>query len=171
MNRQILHLKEAIKNVFGQIDAVLHELSAEEYSMPSNILFNATIGQHVRHVIELFIELDKGYDSGLVNYEKRKRDYRIETDKHFAAALLNEILNSVAKEDKPLILEAGFNGNTEDIIHMQTNYYRELAYNIEHTIHHMALIRVGVNELSAVTVDDNFGIASATIKYRKACAQ
>ncbi|MEO6733550.1 MAG: hypothetical protein ABIN01_20165 [Ferruginibacter sp.] len=171
MNREILHLKEAIKNVFEQIDALLYDLSDEEYSMPSGILFNATIGQHVRHVIELFIELDKGYKSGLVNYENRKRDYRIETDKYFAASLLNEILNSVEREDRALILEAGFNGNTEDVIHMNTNYYRELAYNIEHTIHHMALIRVGVNELSAVTVDDNFGIASGTIKYRKACAQ
>jgi uncharacterized damage-inducible protein DinB len=171
MNRKILHLKEAMKNIFGQIDAVLHDLSDEEYCMPSNILFNATIGQHVRHVIELFIELGKGYKSGLVNYEKRKRDYRIETDKYFAASLLNDILNSVEREDRSLILEAGFNGNAEDIIQIQTNYYRELAYNIEHTIHHMALIRVGVNELSAVTVDDNFGIASATIKYRKACVQ
>lgn len=171
MNREILHLREAIKNTFKQVSNVLDDLSDKEYSTPSNILFNATIGQHVRHIIELFIELNKGYETGMVNYEKRKRDYRIETDKSFAAMLLDEILNSAAREDKALVLEAGFNGDAEDLIHMHTNYYRELAYNIEHTIHHMALIRVGVNELSTVTVDDNFGIASATIKYRKACAQ
>lgn len=171
MNKEILHLKEAVKNVFGQLDTVLFALSGEEYSMPSSILFNATIGQHIRHIIELFIELEKGYESGTVNYEKRKRDYRIETDKYFAASLLKEILKNVEREDSALILEAGFIGKAGDTIKMQTNYYRELAYNIEHTIHHMALIRVGVNELSAVTVDSNFGIASATIKYREACAQ
>lgn len=171
MNKQVLHLKEAISNVFNQIDNVLHDLSDEEYSTASEILFNATIGQHVRHIIELFIELQKGYETGVVNYEKRKRDYRIETDKYFAAGLLNEIINTVERKDKSLLLEAGFNSNKEEVIRMNTNYYRELAYNIEHTIHHMALIRVGVNELSSVIVDDNFGIASATIKYREACAQ
>ncbi|MES2847580.1 MAG: DinB family protein [Bacteroidota bacterium] len=171
MNREILHCKEAIQNVFAQVSDVLHDLSGKEYTMPSDTLFNASIGQHVRHIIELFMELNKGYESGVVNYEKRKRDYRIETDKYFAASLLDEIVSTVEKKNRTLILEAGFTGNAGDLIQMKTNYYRELAYNIEHTIHHMALIRVGVNELSAVRVDENFGIASATIKHRKACVQ
>ena len=171
MSKQVLHLKEAVKNVFEQIGQVLHNLSDEEYAKPGSILFNATIGQHVRNVIELFIELNKGYESGIVNYEKRKRDYKIETDKHIAASLLNDILSTIEKKDKQLILESGFDSNTEDLIEMHTNYYRELAYNIEHSIHHMALIRIGVNELSSVTVDNNFGVAAATVKYRKACVQ
>lgn len=171
MNSHVLHLTGAVKNSFQQITGILHDLSAEEYGMPSSILLNASIGQHVRHIIELFIELEKGYTNGTVNYEQRKRDNRIETDKYFAVSLLDDILNNVVKEDKPLLLEAGFDSNTEESIQLQTNYYRELAYNIEHTIHHMALIRVGVNALTAVQVKDDFGIASATIKYRKACAQ
>lgn len=170
MNSHVLHLTGAVKNTFEQITGILQELSDEEYGMPGSLLLNASIGQHVRHIIELFIELEKGYANGTVNYEQRKRDHRIETDKYFAASLLNEILKNVVKENKPLLLEAGFNSNTEESIQMQTNYYRELAYNIEHTIHHMALIRVSVNQLS-VKVKDDFGIASATIKYRKACAQ
>jgi uncharacterized damage-inducible protein DinB len=167
----MLHLKEAIKNIFNQVADVLNNLSEKEYSKPGDILFNASIGQHVRHIIELFIQLDKGYESGVVNYEKRKRDHRIETNKHFAASLLKDVVNAVDKENKALILESGFTDNAEEVICMNTNYYRELAYNIEHTIHHMALIRVGVKELSAVQVDENFGIAPATIKYRNTCVQ
>lgn len=171
MNKQILHLTGAIKDVFDQISNVLLDLSDEEYTLPSSLLFNASIGQHVRHIVELFIELDKGYETGIVNYEKRKRDYRIETDRHFAANLLTDILNKVDKKDKQLLLEAGFNKDADDSVELHTNYFRELAYNIEHTIHHMALIRIGLNGLSTVAVDENFGIASATIKYRQACAQ
>ena len=117
------------------------------------------------------MELNKGYETDVVNYEKRKRDYRIETDKFVAAALLTGILNEVDKRDKALKLEAGFSNDTDNIILLHTNYYRELAYNIEHSIHHMALIKVGIKELSTVEVDENFGIASATIKYRQSCVQ
>lgn len=171
MNQQILHLKPAITNVFGQLESLLQKLTDEQYCRPSHVLFSASIGQHVRHIIELFIELEKGYQSGLVNYEKRKRDYRIETERTIAAGLLSDILNTVEKTDKSLRLEAGFDNNSNDVIYFETNYYRELAYNIEHSTHHMALIRVGVNNLPAISLDDNFGIASATIKYRQACVQ
>ncbi len=68
-------LKQPIQNVFVQLSESLHQLTDAEYSQPSNILFNASIGQHVRHIIELFLCLEKGYETGVVNYEKRKRDY------------------------------------------------------------------------------------------------
>jgi len=170
MNKQVVHFKEAIKNAFGQIEEVLHGLSPEQYSTPSNTLFNASIGQHVRHIIELFTELQKGYETGTIDYEKRKRDCNIETDKYFALQQMEHIVSNIAMEDKELLLQSRF-GNGEQKISMATNYYRELVYNIEHAIHHMALIRVGVNELATIVVDENFGIAPATIKYRQSCAQ
>ncbi len=171
MNSENLHLQQSIRKVFQQVETALESLEPEQYVSPSRCLFNATIGQHVRHIIELFIELDKGYETGTVNYEKRKRDYRIETDKDFAAALLSKIYKEMIRPNKPLLLEAGYKEDSDELIIMETNYYRELAYNMEHTVHHMALIRIGINELSVVAVDESFGIASSTIKYRSSCAQ
>ena len=166
-----MQLQQVIRNVFVQLSDSLEQLSAEQYRQPSKILFNATIGQHTRHIIELFLELEKGYENGIVNYEKRKRDYRIETDKTVAAKLLVEIYASLNKEDKELILESNYDESSDEVISIKSNYYREVIYNLEHTVHHMALIRVGISEVSTIKLPEGFGVASSTIKYRKVCVQ
>ncbi|MEO6454639.1 MAG: hypothetical protein ABIN97_11220 [Ginsengibacter sp.] len=166
-----MSIQKAIQNVFSQLSDSLQKLSHDEYTQPSDILFNATIGQHVRHIIELFIELDKGYKTGCVNYEKRKRDYTIETDKDVAIDLLHKIYLQLHKPDKDLLLEANFSEDANETVIIPTNYFREVMYNLEHTVHHMALIRVGINEVSSLLVPKDYGVASSTIKYKKACAQ
>ncbi|MGQ0738855.1 MAG: DinB family protein [Bacteroidota bacterium] len=164
-------LKKPIEEVFIRLSDALDRLSDKEYTQPSDILFNASIGQHIRHIIELFQCLEKGYDEGRVNYEKRKRDYRIETDKNLAAFLLRKIFRNLGKPNKRLSLEAEDYNETVETVMIPSNYYREIAYNLEHTIHHMALIRVGINEVSGIRLPGEFGVAYSTIKYRQQCAQ
>ena len=164
-------LTQPIQHVFVQLSETLDQLSNEEYTRSSRIIMNATIGQHVRHIIELFQCLEKGYETGTVNYEKRKRDYRIETEKVLASLLLKDIYKNIDKPNKAITLEAEDYCGDVQVVSIPSNYYRELAYNLEHTIHHMALIRVGVNEVSQVELPDEFGVAYSTIKYRQQCAQ
>ena len=164
-------LKQPIQHVFVQLTETLNQLSDQEYVQPSNLLLNATIGQHVRHIIELFQCLENGYEDGIVNYEKRKRDYQIETNKDLAIVLLKEVYQDLEKENKEIILEAEDYCDSMLVVSIPSNYYRELAYNLEHTIHHMALIRVGVNEVSSIVLPEEFGVAYSTVKYRQQCAQ
>jgi len=166
-----MHLQKAILNVFGQLTASLELLNDSQYVYGSKILSNATIGQHVRHIIEMFICLEEGYAGGIVNYENRKRDIIIETQKDVAIALLNKIYEGLNRKNKPLVLQAAYKEDTEELVDFDTNYYREIVYNLEHTIHHMALIKVGIREVSDIEIPDGFGVASSTIKFRAACAQ
>ena len=164
-------LKQPIQNVFVQLTESLNQLTNAEYSLPGKILFNASIGQHVRHIIELFLCLEQGYESGVVNYEKRERDYKIETDKDLAVQLLKDIYHRIERTNIELVMEAEDYEDSSGVITISSNYYREIAYNLEHTIHHMALIRVGINEVSSIELPDQFGIAYSTIQFRKQCAQ
>ena len=166
-----MQLQQAVNNVFVQLADTLQQLSSQEYVKPCNTLFNNTIGQHVRHIIELFQCLENGYDVNLVNYEKRPRDIAIETDKDFASQLLQDIFRKLGRPNKELVLQASYDEHSTEAIAITTNYYREIAYNLEHTIHHMALIRVGITEVSEIQLSDDFGVASSTVKYRKQCAQ
>ncbi len=166
-----MSLQNAVKTVFVQLTATLDNLQHQEYVQPSTSLSNNTIGQHVRHIIELFQCLELGYVSGIVNYENRKRDITIETDKELAKSILLSLHSELEKENKDLVLEANYEENEISPLRIATNYYREIAYNLEHTIHHMALIRVGLNELSSLSLPENFGVASSTVKFRNKCAQ
>jgi len=166
-----MQLQQAVNNIFVQLSGSLSQLSPPQYSQPCSTLFNNTIGQHLRHIIELFQCLENGYESGVVNYEKRKRDVLIETDKELATQLLIDLHQVLNKPNKLLTLEACYDDHINEAIAIETNYYREIAYNLEHTIHHMALIRVGITEISTIQLPDDFGVASSTIKYRKQCAQ
>jgi hypothetical protein len=164
-------LQQPIEDVFIQLNDALDQLSDEAYTAPSRVLFNATVGQHVRHIIELFQCLETGYETGVVNYEKRKRDYRIETDRRFAAVLLRRIFRNMGKPNKRISLEAEDYNETLETVTIPSNYFREIAYNLEHTIHHMALIRVGINEVGGISLPDTFGVAYSTIKFRQQCVQ
>jgi hypothetical protein len=166
-----MQLQQAVNNVFVRLSETLKQLSQEQYIQPCDTLFKNTIGQHVRHIIELFQCLENGYEAGVVNYEKRKRDKTIENDKEFASQLLKEIYNQLDRADKALTLEATYDDHSEAPIRIETNFNREIAYNLEHTIHHMALIRVGINEVSGIRLPDDFGVASSTVKHRQQCAQ
>ncbi|NNV57582.1 DinB family protein [Limnovirga soli] len=166
-----MHIQTAIYSVFEQLKEALEQVTPEEYHARCKALSNATIGQHTRHIIELFMELHKGYETGTVNYENRKRDIAIETDKILAIALLADISKNIEKADKALVLHSNYSIESEYAITVHTNYYRELIYNLEHTVHHMALIRVAINTLTNLTLPEGFGVATSTIKYRKQCAQ
>lgn len=78
------------------------------------------------------------------------------------------VSENLEKENKELILEYVINCKNATI---RSNYNRELLYNLEHSIHHQALIKVALHEFGNVFVNENFGVASSTIQYKKTCAQ
>ncbi|MFN5133856.1 MAG: hypothetical protein ACK5DG_00975 [Chitinophagaceae bacterium] len=162
-----MSLFSSIKESFTQLNVALEQVTDEEYVQPSQNLSNATIGQHTRHIIEMYQCLLNGYDAGLVCYDHRKRDMAIETNKEFAKQLLVDIALQSNQPNKELELTAIYGDATAEELKVSTNYYRELAYNLEHTIHHMALIKVGLKELNKSYVSENFGVASSTTRYRQ----
>ena len=166
-----MQFKNLLQPVLNQLSVTLLQLTDEQYSKKCSLLNGSTIGGHTRHIIELFQCLLNGYDAGIVNYEKRKRDTLIETNKQFASDLLHYIGNVTNLPNKQINLQCALYNDSTELATIETNFYREMIYNLEHTIHHMALIRVGINEVSVINVPVNFGVAASTIQYNKVCVQ
>jgi hypothetical protein len=158
----------AIHHSLDELIGLLSQLSDREYANPCCELSNATIGEHTRHIIEMFQCLEQNYESGLVNYDNRARDIVIQTNTEFACRKMAEIKNSLGRPDKTIRLQQVIDGQA---INIESNYARELLYNLEHCIHHQALIKVALLQCTQVKVDDNFGVARSTIEYRNQCVQ
>ncbi len=158
----------SINNSLNELIDLLNQLSQNEYSNSCAELSNATIGEHTRHIIEMFQCLENQYDLGIVNYDKRERNIRIQTDTVFAIENIVSIQQNLDKKNKNIELLQIIDGEE---IRIESNYFRELLYNLEHCIHHQALIKVAILQCETVTIDANFGVARSTIEYRNQCAQ
>ena len=58
---------------------ILQRLDDTQYDAPLQVLSNATIGQHVRHVLEFYLCLLNSVESGSVNYDNRQRDLALQS--------------------------------------------------------------------------------------------
>ena len=158
----------SLHKTLNELVSLLNQISNDDFTSPCKGLSNATIGEHTRHIVEMFQCLENQYESGVVNYDKRNRDYRIQSDTNFALQCITEIKVQLEKENKGLVLQQIVDGEE---LRIDSNYFRELLYNLEHCIHHQALIKVAVLQLEHLEIDEDFGVARSTIEYRKQCAQ
>ncbi len=159
------------QSLLQQLQQCIEALLPNEYSEVLPLLNNASIGQHARHIVELFEELNNGYENGKVDYDQRKRNKLVEIDKQVALAHLNRVSETIAKADKNLLLAVNPGRDSQAPLYINTNYLRELLYNVEHMVHHMAIIRIAVENCFGKKVSTTFGVAEATVKYQQLCAQ
>lgn len=162
-------LLEAASTILTQLTDVVNTIKEEDFYKPSVALSNSTIGQHLRHTLEFFICLEQGYELGVVNYDKRIHNKAMENDKHIALHTLYQIKEFVTANqvDKPLSLEVGYKPDSEETIAITTNYLRELTYNIEHAVHHMAIMKIGIREVAEyIPLPSDFGVAVSTLRYK-----
>lgn len=168
-------LLSASFEVLGQLRVLAEQLTPGQYSLPLELLNSNTIGKHYRHIIEFYICLNR--QDKAINYDNRKRDNRLENDPVLAVTTIDEIknfLSGVENIDEQYTYEADFSSDGGAHVVTTTTLGRELAYNIEHAVHHMAIIQIVVqHHFPAVKLEENFGVAASTQRYQQqvSCAQ
>ena len=165
-----MNLSKACENILSQLADFVQQIHEHDFSRPSDTLGNSTVGQHLRHTLEFFICFEQGYNKGLINYDKRSHDKLIESDKFIALNAINRINEFIQslQTEKQLKLEVGYDISHEEFITINTTSNRELVYNIEHAVHHMAIIKIGLREMAPyVKLPSDFGIAASTIRFKE----
>ncbi len=168
-------MKTTAKENLFQLKEIVTVLGIEYFNKESEILSGATIGQHIRHILEFYLLLVSGSFTGTINYDKRERDLRIESDPSFASKVIDRLLSGIdtLDESQSVKFEADYSRNGSSQNRIISSVGRELAYCIEHSIHHQAIIKAGLIDLHlGDLVNEQFGVAYSTIRYRNdSCAQ
>lgn len=167
-------LTRAVHVILDQLTDAVKQLTDAEYTAPSQTLSGSSIGQHLRHTLEFFICLEAGFGKGVVNYDKRAHDHLIENNKQVALLTMERIRSFVGTQqhDKLMLIEVGYNLSSSECVQVETNYFRELIYNIEHAVHHMAIIKIGIREIAPrISLSTEFGVAASTIRHRSGVLQ
>jgi hypothetical protein len=165
-----------LRTVFNQSAEALNSLAGVIKQLPSPGMYsascaalsNGSIGEHTRHIIELYQCLLGGYESGIVNYDDRKRNKLYENDPDAALDAISTISVQLDRADKAMKICLAYEA---EMLQIDSNYYREVLYNLEHCIHHQALIKVALLAFEDIQIGDSFGVAPSTLQYRRQCAQ
>jgi hypothetical protein len=159
---------ECVHNL-QQTRELLIKLPEGMYTEKLEILDQQSIGSHVRHILEFYVCLLVGLKQQSVSYDARKRDLVLESCKQTAIELIDILTVDIANivEDKPLKLISDCSQNSSEKMVFDSSIYRELYYNLEHSVHHLALIKIALKQ-NGVSYESmkNLGVASSTLKFR-----
>lgn len=134
----------------------------------------ASIGGHVRHNIDHYTCFVRGIPMGRVDYDERERVAEIESDPtaavnalRHAAAEFRAIPDAALDRELEVRMDTG-EGDDRPWTHSSAR--RELQFLLSHTVHHYALIAMICRQYG-VEVEEDFGVAPSTLKYRRQMAQ
>ncbi len=153
--------------VIRQGIALLAELGDKRYTRRIPVVFDASIGGHLRHIIEHYQSFFASLESGELNYEKRARNTEIENSHEFASGILAAIADrlgalGIELAERPLAycIETSPGKNS------RSSVLRELEFLLSHTVHHYALVAV-MCRLQDLEPGKSFGVAPSTLRYQQ----
>lgn len=163
IQKNMIHVKELML-IFASIENLILQLTQREYSMPLLILSQSSISQHIRHILEFYHEFLVGMQRKEIDFDLRKRSKLLEVDREYTLKFIASLQNQfqIGIEDFPLSVRVSTH-EKEIRPTLNTSSFRELSYCNEHSIHHMAFIKIALtHSFPHITVPEGFGIAYST---------
>jgi uncharacterized damage-inducible protein DinB len=165
-----MKLQDVSIGILSQLIEVTEQFSRDEYTKSLDLLSTNSVGRHLRHILEFYELAVRAGATGKLNYDKRERNLLLENDPREAISKMKEliVLMRTMKDDLVLKLEASYSSDTRNDVKITTTFYRELLYNVEHAVHHMAIMAIAVRvEFRHIRLSENFGIAYSTVQHKQ----
>jgi hypothetical protein len=104
-----------------------------------------------------------GYETGLVDYKRKPANLKIETDIELAKRHLYLSYSGILNPEKTLTVLANYFPDTVSPGVFISSHQQELAYLLEFTQHHMALIKTRLEATVSIILPQGFGKAAHKI--------
>ena len=161
----------ALAALLGQLRDVIVLLPVHCYRAQPAPRVSGSIGAHVRHTLDHVSALLATIEGEELSYEHRKRGTRAESDSFAALIAIERLLARIealenVSLDRPIAFATVFDA-TWPATWVRTTLAREVAFVIQHTIHHCAIIAV-LLDAQGVAVPYGFGVAPSTLRARLA---
>ncbi len=163
------HLTEDNIAYLEQTAELIESMGADLYQKKSNGIYNSSVGQHIRHILDHYQCLLKMND-GYVDYDQRERDPSLENDPVRAIAVISKLIEELRKLEPCSIFKDETIKVLSNTDHKSSfsisSVNRELQFLISHTVHHFAIIAMILDSCGFV-LPDYFGVAPSTLKYQQ----
>jgi uncharacterized damage-inducible protein DinB len=167
-------LSAPLITLLEQLRALLHDLSDQQYTQRPAGPVESSVGAHVRHCLDHVRALARAIETGTIDYDTRERNTAVESDREAASGEIMALMRSLAalpdawagcSLEMSVLLSAD-----EAPVRVSTTIGRELAFVLNHTIHHNAIIGIAVRALGG-RLPERFGYAPSTLRQPSEVAQ
>lgn len=171
-----MNAKQGTILLAAQMTGLLERLDKTAFTQPLALFQGSTIGQHCRHILECYTCLLDGVRPAHVDYGSRARNTTLSECPRAALATLDYIASTVKHLDEHQWLKVASEFSDDTVRASERPVYlssmgRELQFAFDHAVHHLAMIRMGLElYFPAIPVDTDLGVAPSTQKYRKSQA-
>lgn len=158
-----MRLSEIAIEQLQELAAVITQLTDADFTTELPLLDQATIGKHVRHTLEFhqcFLTREQSFC-----YDDRLRNPLLEQSPEEALTQIEWLMDRLrfVQLDRVISMEVRY-GSTRFAV--TTSIQRELAFLIEHTVHHNAILRMALcASFPQVRFEPEFGYADSTIRF------
>lgn len=166
-----MNSREGSGKITNDIIQLLNCIDDDAYGKSLEIYDGSSLGKHFRHILNFYQCILIGIEKGHVDYCHRERDPRIEINTAVAIAAFQQVLNDIIQldEHQTIPVYADYSSENEALrVMVNSTIGRELMFAYDHAIHHLAMIRIGLqNDFPNIKIKNNLGIAISTINNKK----
>lgn len=154
--------------VLAQASQMLESLNDEQYQKRPGGK-KSCIGEHFRHLFDLFESVKAGVRSGLVDYDIRSRGSKIESERSVGLSLCDSMtrffteLNDTQFEET-VDVKTEVTLAESHSVKLRSSIHREIIFATAHAVHHFAIIREIAASLGCELPSD-YGLAPATRSF------
>ena len=153
----------ALAECLHQLASLIEATTDADYTWRHPSGASGSVGAHVRHCLDHVHAIFERTGQHMT-YDNRRRATRAEQDRAFAVEQLHQAVRMLSRPDVSLDQHLTLDVQLDrdgTLVSVASSFGRELAFVLQHTIHHKALIAVLLADRGAA-VPATFGLAPST---------